>query len=135
MMSGCPTSFQFTPVTQDLVDKIICNMKKSKSCWLDNIDSFTLKLIREQITPPLMHIVNLSLSSGVFPRCFKAGNVVLLYKGKGDILEPSSYRPVCLLPVASKVLERCSFLQIVSYMASGVAIVRSQPFYKCMTAG
>ena len=61
MMSGCPTSFQFTPVTPDLVDMIICNMKKSKSCGLDNIDSYTLKLIREQITPPLMHIINLSL--------------------------------------------------------------------------
>ena len=63
MMSGCPTSFQFTPVTPDLVDKIIRNMKNSKSCGLDNIDSYTLKLIREQITPPLTHIVNLSLSS------------------------------------------------------------------------
>ena len=116
MMSGCPTSFQFTPVTPDLVDKIIRNMKNSKSCGLDNINSYSLKLIREQITPPLTHIVNLSLLSGVFPRYFKAGKVVPLYKGKGDFLEPSSYRPVCLLPVASKVLERCTFLQIVSYM-------------------
>ena len=42
--------------------------------------------------------------------------MVPLYKGKGDIMEPSSYRPVCLLPVASKVLERCVFLQMVAYM-------------------
>ena len=116
MMSGCPTRFEFSPVAPYLVDKIIRNMKTSKSCGLDNIDSFTLKLIREQITPPLTHIINLSLTSGVFPACFKVGKVLPLYKGKGGILEPSSYRPVYLLPVASKVLERCIFLQIVSYM-------------------
>jgi hypothetical protein len=116
MMRGCPTTFQFEPVTPDCVDQIIRSMKNSKSCGLDNIDSYALKLLREQITPPLTHIINLSLTSGVFPTCFKMGKVVPLYKGKGELLEPSSYRPVCLLPVASKVLERCIFLQIVAYM-------------------
>ena len=116
MIRGCPTTFQFTPVAPDLVGKIIRNLKNSKLCGLDNVDSYILKLIREQVLAPLTHIVNFSLSSGVFPSSYKVGKVVPLYKGKGDIMEPSSYRPVCLLPVASKVLERCVFLQMVAYM-------------------
>ena len=104
MMMGCPTQFQFSPVTPDLVDNIVFNLKNSKSCGIDNIDCYILKLIREQITPPLTHIVNISLSGGIFPSSYKVGKVVRLYKGKGDIMEPSSYRPFCLLPVASKVL-------------------------------
>ena len=118
MMSGCPTTFQFTPVSPSSVSKIISNLKKSKSCGLDEIDSYILKLIQQQVTAPLTHIVNLSLTNCVYPSLYKVRKVVPLYKGKGNTLEPSSYRPVCLLPVASKVLERCVFLQLVDYMES-----------------
>ena len=118
MMNGCVTTFEFSPVGPDTVNTIISNLKNSKSCGIDNIDSYILKLIKDEITPALTHIVNLSLTSAVFPSPYKVGKVVPLYKGKGDILEPASYRPVCLLPVASKVLERCAFLQMVAYMES-----------------
>ena len=67
MMKDCPTTFKFSPVAPELVDKIIRNLKNSKSCGLDNIDSYIMKLIREEIIAPLTHIVNLSLSSEVFP--------------------------------------------------------------------
>jgi hypothetical protein len=116
MMRGCPTTFQFTPVGPDTVSEIISSLKSSKSCGLDNVDSYILMLLRELITAPITHIVNLSLSSGVYPASYKVGKVVPLYKGKGDTLEPAAYRPVCLLPVASKIIERCVFLQMVGYM-------------------
>ena len=64
----------------------------------------------------MTHIINLSLSTGVFPAHYKTGKIIPLYKGKGSALEPASYRPVCLLPVASKVLKRAIYLQVVEYM-------------------
>ena len=39
-----------------------------------------------------------------------------LYKGKGSKLDPKNYRPVAILPILSKVLERAMFMQLVSYM-------------------
>ena len=116
MMNGCPSRFDFTPVSPETTEKIIRNMRKSKACGVDNIDSYILKLTSELIVPPITHIINLSLSTGVFPAHYKTGKIVPLYKGKGSTLEPSSYRPVCLLPVASKVLERAIYLQVVEYM-------------------
>ena len=116
MMDGCPTQFELQPVHPDLVDKIMRNLKNSKSCGLDNIDTYTLKLAREEIVPAVTHLVNLSISTAVFPRSFKISKIAPLYKSKGDRYEPSSYRPVALLSVVSKILERVVYLQIVEYM-------------------
>ena len=118
MMNGCPTTFEFSAVSSDKVNMIISKLKNSKSSGLDDIDSYIMKLIRKEIVTPLTHIVNLSLTHAIYPASYKVGKVVPLYKGKGSLLEPSSYRPVCLLPVASKVLERAAYVQVMEYMES-----------------
>ena len=116
MMNGCPTEFELKPIHPDTVDKIIKEMKNSRSCGMDNIDSYILKLVKNEITPAITHIINLSIISAAFPSSYKISKVVPLYKSKGDRMEPSSYRPVALLPIISKILERAIFLQMVEYM-------------------
>ena len=66
--------------------------------------------------PSVCHIVNLSIGSNKFPNKWKIAKVVPLYKGKGAKSDPKNYRPVAILPILSKVLERSIFLQIVSFM-------------------
>ena len=74
-------------------------------------------MIKNEITPAITHIVNLSIKTSVFPTLWKHSKVIPLFKpGAKDKLNAKSYRPVALLPVASKVLERVVFLQIVEYM-------------------
>ena len=74
-----------------------------------------LKLIKNEITPALTHIINLSISQQTFPQSWKKAKVIPLHK-KNEILYPKNYRPVSLLPVLSKVLERCIFAQMVKYL-------------------
>ena len=51
---------------------------------------------------------NLSLRLGVLPREWKDANVVPVYKkGQSDLIV--NYRPVSLLNIAEKLLERCIF--------------------------
>ena len=80
------------------MDKIIREMKNSRSSGLDNIDSYIIKLVREELTPALTHMINLSIGAAVFPSRYKVSKVSPLYKGVGDRMDPSSYRPVSLLP-------------------------------------
>ena len=87
MMSGCPFKFEFSPVGPDKVRAIITNLRNSKSCGLDDIDSHALKLAVDYIVPPITHIVNLSLSSSMFPESYKIGKIIPLYKSKGSLLE------------------------------------------------
>ena len=53
-----------------------------------------------------------------FPTKWKIAKVVPLYKGKGSKLDPKNYRPVAILPILSKVLERAMFQQVVNFMDS-----------------
>ena len=135
MMNGCPTEFHLNPVHPDTVSKIIQEMKNSRSSGVDHIDSFILKLIRKEITPAITHIVNLSIESSVFPSTYKISKVVPLYKSKGDKMDPSSYRPVALLPILSKILERAIFMQMVQYMENPTGEAdfskRSSYFHPC----
>ena len=109
--------FHLKPVHPDLVCKIISELKNSKATGLDNIDTNIIKIVKNEVTPAVTHIVNLSLNTSIFPSKWKHAKVIPLLKpGSEDSLSPKSYRPVALLPVISKVLERVVFIQTVDYL-------------------
>ena len=108
-------SFTLQAVHPDTVGKILASLKNSKSCGLDSIDTFTLKLAAPYITPALTHIVNLSIATQTFPTMWKTAKVIPLYK-KDDPLSPKNYRPVAILPIISKILEKSVFMQVIQYM-------------------
>ena len=118
-MEGLDKTFQLNPVHPDLIHKFISELRNSKATGFDNIDTYILKLICNDVTPSITHIINLSIRNSKFPRIWKHSKVIPLLKlGAADQLSAKSYRPVALLPVVSKVLERVVFLQIVEYMES-----------------
>ena len=108
MMENKNSTFSLLPVHPDLVEKIISLLRNSKSSGLDNIDTFILKLIKPEIVPAVTHIINLSIQTSTFPTGWKYSKIVPLYK-KEDPMNPKNYRPVALIPVVSKVLERIYF--------------------------
>ena len=64
-----------------------------------------LKQTAHAIAPSLTTLFNLSLKTGVFPRDWKLARVVPVAK-PGAKNNPVNYRPISLLPIISKVLER-----------------------------
>ena len=114
-MSDRACHLDLKPVHPDDVLDIIRNLKNSKSTGLDYIDTNIIKLVVKDILPAITHIVNLSIRDAIFPSTWKLAKVVPLLK-KEDPLNPKNYRPVALLPVLSKILERAVFVQLVSYL-------------------
>ena len=110
-------NFSFQAVKPDDVLKVIKSLKNSKSTGTDYIDTYVIKLVAQDILAPLTHIINLSISTGAFPSPWKQAKVVPLLK-KGDPLSAKNYRPVSLLPIFSKILERVIFNQLISYLDS-----------------
>jgi len=68
----------------------------------------------ESLLKPLMNIFMHSLASGKFPNGWKKGNIVPILK-KGDKSIVKNYRPVSLLPVLSKLFEKCIYDTLYSY--------------------
>ena len=59
----------------------------------------------EILSRPICEICNLSISHKVFPDACKIAKLKPIYK-KGKKAYPSNYRPICLLPIISKVIDR-----------------------------
>ena len=65
----------------------------------------------EEVTPSLFLLYNQSLETGEFPGAWKLANIVPIYK-KGNKDHVENYRPISLLNIISKVLERCVLVRL-----------------------
>ena len=100
---------------KDEILKIVKGLKNKKSCGTDNITTSILKQCIPEFIDPLVHIFNMSLSTGIFPSKLKIAKVIPLYK-KGDNKIISNYRPISLLSVFSKILEKLMFNRLMSFL-------------------
>ena len=110
-------TFSIKEVSVEEVTKLIHNLKNSSSTGIDYIDTKTIKLVAKNIAPALSHIINLSVKTSTFPSLWKWAKVVpLLKSASADPILPKSYRPVALLPIMSKILEKVVFSQLIGYL-------------------
>lgn len=98
-------SFFFHPTDANEIGKIISSLKSDSAPGPDSARPLFIKEIRDVILEPLTYIFNLSLVSGCFPDRWKLAQVTPIYKnGRKD--DPNNYRPISLLSVFSKILEK-----------------------------
>ena len=116
-MNSRQCTFKMKQVTQEDVLKIINSLNNSSSTGVDFIDAPTLKLVKHEILPAMTRIINLSIEKSVFPTIYKHSQIIPLKK-KASLsdLECSSYRPVNLLPIPGKIVEKAIFNQLVVYL-------------------
>ena len=92
--------------------------KIGRAPGLDAIDAAILKSSIPYIDERLLGIYNDCLERGYFPKTWKIADLRLLYKGGNrDKQLPKSYRPICLLPVMSKVLENLIMTSLAPVLA------------------
>jgi len=60
-------------------------------------------------------VINLCLSKGEIPEDFKTGKVTPIFK-TGSKHQMDNYRPITVLPVCSKILERCIHTQLMNHL-------------------
>ena len=115
LMKNRDLSFSMKPVYPAQIEEIISKLKNTSSFGLDMIDTYAIKLAQKELLPAITHIVNLSIMSQKFPSSWKKSKVIPLHK-KDDKMDPKNYRPVAIVPVLSKILEKAVFGQIMDYM-------------------
>ena len=87
----------------------------SKASGQDGISARMLKNTAHSIAPSITKLFNLSLSTGTIPSRWKKSLVVPIPKSQ-ELSNPSHYRPVSLLPIISKVLERHIFMIVMDHL-------------------
>ena len=80
-------------------------LKQSGTRDPDGLDTKILRLAAPLITNTLTYVFNLCKMKSTFLSAFKMTKVIPLYKS-GDSANPSNYRPISIVSVLSKPLEK-----------------------------
>lgn len=100
---------------EDEVFNLIMKLKNKCAVGIDLISSKITKRYAALLTSPLCHIINLSISHGVFPSVFKVALVKPIHKsGSKDRVD--NYRPISLLPTFSKITERVMNDRLIKFL-------------------
>ena len=115
--------FGVTQVEESEIVNIISNFNDSAAGW-DEFKPKVIKSIKHSVKIPLAHISNVSFTSGIFPKELKIANIVPIFKADDEVVF-TNYRPVSVLHVFSKLLERLMYNRLIDY------INENQILYKC----
>ena len=77
----------------------------SKATGRDRVSVKIIKVAAKIISPSLAKLCNRCFATATFPRMWKTAEVIPLFKG-GDKTNVDNYRPISILPVISKIIER-----------------------------
>ena len=98
-------NFSFAPVAPDTILKLLKQLNPAKSAGIDSLTGKFLKEGAPVLASPIADLVNLSISLSVFPDDCKIAKLKPLYKKEAKT-KPKNYRPISLLPLLSKIIER-----------------------------
>jgi hypothetical protein len=113
------------PVTENEIVEVVKNFKGKYSAGNDEIPDFVVKKCIEMVKLPLAHIHNASLEAGAFPERFKMAKVKPLHK-KGDKRDMKNYRPISLLCMFSKILEKLMYNRLLFFLTRNTILTESQ---------
>ena len=104
-------SYYLKPATYDEVAELILSLDINKSLGPNSLPVYIFKICGVFLSMCLLEIVNLSFRAGIFPDLCKVVKVVPIFK-KDDPLLCQNYRPISLLPIYSKILEKFCTLNV-----------------------
>ena len=104
-------------------------LSASRAVGLDGVPLIAVRECFSVVGPHLLKLVNLSLKTKVFPDDWKTACVVPIPK-TGDPSVPSNNRPISLLSVLSKILEKVVSVQLISYLTETSILHPSQFGYR-----
>ena len=106
------SSVRFRPST---VRRLLRQLDPSKATGPDKVPSRVLKECAEVLAPPFSKLFSLCFRCGIQPSGWKIANVVSVHKKKARS-ETKNYRPVSLLSIASKVMEKIINTSIMNFL-------------------
>ncbi|GBM34636.1 Putative protein in type-1 retrotransposable element R1DM, partial [Araneus ventricosus] len=102
--------------TVNEVERCIGKMKRGKA---PGEDGFSLEIIEEIFYADkdwFVEIFNYCLRFGYFPKIWKEARIVLIPKANKDLTVFESYRPICLLAIWGKILDKLITHRLVDHL-------------------
>ena len=124
-------SFFISPTTRGEIEQEISKFKSSKAVGPFSIPIFVLKMVKSVISEPLEYLINMSFSNGIVPNDFKIANVIPIYK-KGSLSCTCNYRPISLLSIFDKLLEKLMYKRLLNFLNKNIVLFERQFGFRTM---
>ena len=125
MSTKTDQKFIFKAVSRHEVEQQLKSVKRNKATGLDDLPPGLIKDSAELISAPLAHLINLSLKTSIFPTDWKAAKVIPTHKS-GAHSNPDNYRPISVLPVISKIIEKIIHRQLITFLDKNHLLTKFQ---------
>ena len=116
-------------ITENCVLELISDISPNKATGFDEISAKIIKMAAPTIVSSLTHIINLSLFSGVIPQEWKSAKIVPIFKS-GSATDRANYRPISVLPVLSKIIEKVVHKQMTDYLSENSILFVNQSGFR-----
>ena len=116
-------------IENDDIISLIRQINPNKAAGSDGISGRMLLLCNESVILPLQIIYRNILSTSIYPHTWKLANVTPIFK-KGDKQLIKNYRPISLLPIYGKFLEKLIFNKLYSYLQLNDLITQNQSGFR-----
>ena len=107
------------------VNKLVNEINVNKSSAIDNISSKILKTVFKHIPDKLVKIFNLSFSQNLIPPSWKISKVTPIPKS-GNLKLVNNYRPISLLPLPCKMLEKIVHSRVYGFLSRENVLTNAQ---------
>ena len=115
----------FEEITKVGVLKAVQSINISKSSGLNDISSFVVKEVFSILLSQITHLLNLALHISIFPDAWKEALIIPIPKS-GDLAKVQNYRPISLLPLPGKLLEKLVHKQLSDHLEDIVFLTNNQ---------
>ena len=122
-------NFVLSPTTEEIVLKHLQGINTSKAAGLDKLAGKFLKEGASILATPITELCNLSIKLSIFPKKGKPAKLKPLFK-KGSKTEAKNYRPISLLPLVSKIIEKIIHNQVESFLSRHDIIYKYQSGFR-----
>ena len=116
--SQAGNSFYLKPTDPFEILKVIDSFSTNKAPGPDKIPSKFIKLGAPALSNILSVLINSCFSKGIFPDTLKITRVIPIDKG-GDKEIASNYRPISIISVISKLIEKLTYSRLIDYSQLG----------------
>ena len=105
--------------------EIVKSLRSSSAAGHDKIPVWIVKNTIDLISEPICNFVNFSIETGIVPDQMKIARLIPIYKsGENNLF--SNYRPISVLPIFSKILERVVYNRLMDYININQILFRNQ---------
>ena len=129
ILGQLPSKFKFSNVTEDHVLQLLKDINVDKAAGIDNLSGKFLKDGANILAKPISELCNLSIKYSVFPKDCQIAKLKPLYK-KGSTTLPKNYRPISLLPLISKIIEKVIHDQTQVFLDENKILYRFQSGFR-----